>query len=402
MQPIYLDHNATTPLAAEAAEAMARCAATLGGNPASMHSYGRRARQWLEDARERLAERLGANLAGPDADTLVFTSGGTESNNLAVRGIAAAAGPPGHVLVSAIEHPAVSQVAEQLAREGFEVESLDVASTGVTHIEHLADRLRSDTRVVALMLANHETGALQPVADAASICRARRVPLHTDAVAAVGQIPVDFHALGADTLAASAHKFNGPVGIGLLLVRHGVTLRPLMWGGFQQGSLRPGTEPVVLAIGMCAALEAWHAEHSHRERALSELRARFETALTTELADVEINAAAANRLPGTSSIAFRTHDRQELLVALDLAGVACSTGSACASGSPEPSPVLRAMGLDEPSLRGTLRFSLGHQTTAAEVDEAARRIIRVCKELRRRVSPPEKLPQPRVALPNSV
>lgn len=382
---IYLDHNATTPLLPEAAEAMAECAQKCFGNPASQHAAGRRARQALEDARDGIAALLGARLDGTPADQLIFTSGGTEANNLAMFGVAG--GRPAHLIVSSIEHPSVVAPAEALARRGWQVDRLGVSPDGQVMVEQLAKLLRSDTRLAAVMLGNNETGVLQPVEQIARVCQASGVPVFTDAAQVAGKLPIDFHALGVAALSIAAHKFHGPVGIGALVVRAGVTVEPQLFGGFQQAALRPGTEAVALAVGMHAALAAWRREHEARFKHLQSLREQLEYALLAECPELVVNGAAAPRLPHTSNLTFPGADGQAMVMALDLAGVCVSTGSACASGSSEPSPTLLAMGLDKSAARASLRFSLGVQTTPDELAEAARRILRVYKGLQSPKSP---------------
>jgi cysteine desulfurase len=242
---------------------------------------------------------------------------------------------------------------------------------------------RPNTRLVSVMLASNETGVIQPVAEIAALCRAAGILIHTDATQAVGKVPVDFHALGVDALTLAAHKFHGPVGIGALVVRHGVPLESSLHGGFQQAGLRPGAESVAHAVGMLTALEAWAHEAQPRRERMTTLRDSLERPLLAGDKRAVVIGAAAPRLPHTSNIAFVGLDRQALMMALDLAGVACSTGSACASGSSEPSPSLVAMGLPEEQIFSSIRFSLGTTTTAADVDEAARRILNVVNRLRR-------------------
>lgn len=390
LEPIYLDHNATTPLLPEVLQAMRECWEKPLLNPASQHQFGRQARRVLQDARERIAQLLGAKTAGADPDRVLFTSGGTESNNLAILGLlqhSAACSTPSsaarHVIVSSVEHASISGLAEELQRHGYEVDRLPVDARGVIRVNELRNLLRPNTALVAAMLAQNETGVLQPVADLAAICTEVNLPLHTDASQVVGKLPVDFRKLGVATLTIAAHKFHGPLGIGALIVRHGVKLAPQLFGGFQQAGLRPGTESVPLVVGMCRALEAWHSEHQERTNRLRTLRDRFESAILAGWPAAVVVAAGAERLPQTSNIAFLGLDRQALFMAIDQAGVACSPGAACASGSSETSPTLIAMGCDEAVLTSALRFSLGATTTAADIDEAARRIIRCCNNLRR-------------------
>jgi cysteine desulfurase len=383
MDPIYLDHNATTPTRPEVAEAMARCYADGYANPASQHRPGQRARHALEDAREAIAALVGADLAASPPDRLVFTSGGTEANTLAVIGIARArsGGRPGRLLVSAIEHASVIEPAEHLMEQGWQLDTLGVTPDGAVRVDRLAGMITPETCLVSVMLGNHETGVLQPVSALVPLCRDAGVPLHTDAVQVIGKLPVDFRGLGVDAMTVAAHKFQGPLGIGALILRPGVPIEPLLFGGHQQEGVRPGTESVALAVGMRTALELWQREHEARARRLTALRERFESGLASGLADVVINGSGADRLPHTSSVAFPGLDAQVLLLALDTAGVACSVGSACSSGSTELSPTLRAMGLPHDIVTSALRFSLGATTTEAEIDEAVRRIGHVVREL---------------------
>ncbi|HEX5446765.1 MAG TPA: cysteine desulfurase family protein [Pirellulales bacterium] len=381
---IYLDNNATTPLLPEAAEAMAECARRSFGNPASQHAAGRRARQALEDAREGIADLLGVDLNGTPADQLIFTSGGTEANNLAMFGLAGER--PAHLIISEIEHPSIIEPAESLARRGWQVDRAGVSADGQVIVDQVAHLLRPETRLVAVMLGNNETGVLQPVEPIARLCQQRGVPVLTDAVQVAGKLPVDFRALGVTAMSIAAHKFHGPIGIGALALRAGVSVEPRLLGGHQQAGLRPGTEAVPLIVGMYAALAASRREQDARRRRLESLREQFERTLLAECLGVVVNGGAAPRLPQTSNLAFPGVDGQALVMALDLAGVACSTGSACASGSSQPSPTLLAMGLDKSLARGSLRCSFGVQTTAEEAAEAARQIVRIYQELASRAT----------------
>jgi cysteine desulfurase len=409
---IYLDHNATAPLLPEVADAVREASLRYQGNPASQHDAGRKARRVLEQARLRIAEILGARTTGMDADQLIFTSGGTESNNLALHGLGQPLAPPGgraplqatspllqtdpraepgaravavpSLLISAIEHPSIARPAEHLAaNNAAALQTLGVDAHGLIRLDELPPLLTPATRVASIMLASNETGVIQPIAAAAEICRRHGTPLHTDATQAVGKIPVDFQALGVDALTATAHKFHGPLGVGVLLLRHRVKLEPALFGGFQQAALRPGTESAPLAIGMQTALELWQREATDRLDRMTALRDQFERSLLAGWPAAVVIGGNAPRLPHASNIALVGLNRQALVMALDLAGVACSSGSACASGSSEPSPTLLAMGLPEPLVSSSVRFSLGATTTAAEIDEAVRRILNVCNNLRR-------------------
>jgi cysteine desulfurase len=385
MTAIYLDHNSTSPMLETVASAMASWQQSRFGNPASQHQFGRRARQALEDAREDIGRMLGARATGPSPDRVVFTSGGTEANNLALLGLAGIfdqAATPGEAITSPIEHPSATGPLELLEQHGWHVRRLDVVRDGAVAAESLERLLSERTRLVCVMLANNETGVVQPVAQIAKRCAAHGVPLHTDAVQVAGKLSLNFAALGASTMSVAAHKFHGPPGIGALVVRHGVKLHPLLHGGFQQQGLRPGTESVALALGMQAALRAWESKADERMARISHLRDRFEAGLAQVCqSGIVVNGAPAARIPNTSNVAFLGIDRQSLLMALDLAGIACSTGSACASGSSEPSTVLRAMGCPREILSSSLRFSLGATTTQAEIDEAITRIGAVCAKL---------------------
>jgi cysteine desulfurase len=408
MEPIYLDHNATTPTPPEVVEAMESCYVRGYANPASLHGLGRQARRMLEDARELVAEILGADLSPPRRDRVVFTSGGTEANNLAVLGIALASGPaPGQIVISAGEHQSGIGPAERLLEQGWRLDTLGLSPQGVVRVEQLpalidtpaaedpaADHGRPDdlnrgecppgqgkTRLVSVILGNHETGVLQPVTELAAICNRHGVPMHTDAAQVAGKLPVNFGALGVAAMTVAAHKFGGPLGIGTLVLRDGVPLWPLMFGGHPQAGLRPGTESVALAVGMATALELCRRHQDERARQMQSLRDRFERGLRAGLPAVVVHGAAVPRLPQTSSVAFPGLDGEVLRMALELAGVACSVGAACSSGATELSPTLRAMDLPRDLVAASLRFSLGATTTAAEIDAAVRRIVRVCREI---------------------
>ena len=313
---------------------------------------------------------------------MIFTSGGTEANNLAVFGLTEEqTDSSGHWVIPAIEHPSILEPAAELQRDGWRVAHPTASVDGVVCLQEIESLLEPDTRLASLMLANNETGVLQPVAQMAKLCSDNGIPLHTDAAQAIGKIPVNFSALEVATMSCAAHKFHGPLGIGALIVRHGIKLRAKQFGGHQQGGLRPGTEMLALAVGMCTALECWHREADQRSNRLKQLRDRLEQAILSELPSAIVIGQQAERLPNTSNISFMELDRQALLMALDMAGVACSSGSACASGSSEPSPVLVAMGLEKALIDGSIRLSLGASTSAAEIDETARRILHACQHL---------------------
>jgi cysteine desulfurase len=377
--PIYLDHNATSPLDTEVLEAM-RPYFLAPGNAESRHSFGRRARRAWEQAKETVARILGA-----DPAEVIFTSGGTEANNLAVFGLAGAESSPGHLVSTPIEHPAITEPVARLEAAGFAVDRATIDGDGRADIPSMAAAFRAGTRFATLMLANNETGAIQPVRELAAQAAVRGIPVHTDAVQAVGRIPVHFHDLGVTTLAASAHKFHGPVGIGLLLVRSGVRLGSQLFGGGQQHGRRPGTIAVPLAVGLARALEQWHDQSAARAARWLELRHRLESGLIAALGPERVirNGPAENvrRLPQTLNLGFPGVDGDALLMQLDLAGVAASLGSACASGSTRPSPTLLAMRVPDDRLRSSVRFSLGAATTRDEIDESIRRITEVVSRI---------------------
>jgi len=373
MDCIYLDNNATTPLLPAVEEAMRPYFTEHFGNPASAHSAGRRARRALEDARESVAAHLGAH-----ADEVLFTSGATEANNLALFGLSG--DPPAHLLASPLEHPSVAEPLRHLAETGFTLDTLPVDAHGCAIADALPAALRPDTRLVAVMLANHETGAVQPIRELTTILQGRAL-FHCDAVQAAGKIAVPFHDLGVETLTISAHKFHGPKGIGVLLVRRGVKLRPRTWGGHQQQGRRPGTEPVALAVGLACALDYACRERTERQAHVRQLRQRFLEHLRTAAAPVILNGSD-DGIPHTINLAFPGLKADLLLMNLDLAGVACSTGSACSSGSLLPSPVLQAMRVPDAVLHSAMRFSLSPLLSMAEIDEAARRIVAVVARLR--------------------
>jgi cysteine desulfurase len=374
MDCIYLDNNATTPVLPAVWEAMLPFLTHAYGNPASAHQTGRRARQALEDARERIAFLLHAF-----PDEVVFTSGATEANNLALFGLSGM--PPGHLVASPVEHPSVSEPLRELARAGFDLDWLPVDRRGAVVVNALEERLRPETRLVSVMLANHETGTIQPIQELTERLRGRAA-FHCDAVQAVGKFAVDFHGLGVSTLTLSAHKFHGPKGVGALLLRRGVKLKPRTWGGHQQQGRRPGTEPVALAVGLATALDLGVREADTRRETVCRLRRRFLERLQADAAPVVLNGAGDDGVPHTVNVSFPRLRADVLLMNLDLAGVACSTGSACSSGSLLPSPVLQAMGVPEEVLHSAMRFSLSPLLREAEVDEAARRVTAVARRLR--------------------
>lgn len=375
MALIYLDHNATTPLLPEVWEAMRPFALDTFGNPASAHAAGRRARQALEDARD-----LVANLLEAQPDEVVFTSGATEANNLALLGLAGDL--PATILASPLEHPSVLEPLKHLAQAGFELSWMKVAPVGQAIIPEIAAK----PQLATLQRVNHETGACQPVPELAeALARAndeKPTLLHCDATQAVGRIPVSFRDLGVTSLAFSAHKFHGPKGIGALILKRGTKLKPRVWGGHQQQGRRPGTEPVHLVVGLARALEIACRDMVARLERIESLRERFLSGLRGLKVDFVLNGPMRGGVPHAMNLSIPGLRGDVLLMALDLAGVACSTGSACSSGSLLPSPVLQAMQVPADNLLSALRFSLGHSLTEDEIDQAVNRLAEVVRRLR--------------------
>jgi cysteine desulfurase len=355
---IYLDNNATTPLDPAVLEALETSLRDVFGNASSIHKEGQTARRGIEDARESVARLIAA-----EARDVIFTSGGTESNNAAIFG---AAGHDGrhHIVTTAIEHPSVLEPVSELERRGHSVTIVAPSRSGVVDANAVIAALRPETRLVAMMLANNETGVIQPVADVARVCRERSIHFHCDAVQGAGKIAVDVKALGVDTLALSAHKLHAPKGIGTLYVRRGLSLDRHIFGGAQERRRRAGTENVPLAVAFGVA-----AELARRPSDVGALRDEFETALRESGFSIVINGANALRIPNTSSVTFRDADGEGIVIGLDLNGVATSTGSACSSGRVEPSHVLLAMGLTPDEARSTVRFSLSRFTTREEIEQ---------------------------------
>ncbi|MCA9169601.1 MAG: cysteine desulfurase [Planctomycetales bacterium] len=387
---IYLDYAATTPLDPIVLQAMMACYQQIGANPASQHRLGRQARRQLEDATEAIGRQLGASIDVPRPDRVILTSGGTEANNLALRGWHRAGQSPGRILVTAIEHPSSLAAADELERWGWQIDRIRVNAAGQVELQHLDDLLQQgpSPRLVSVMWANNETGVLQPVEAVVERCQARGIPVHVDAVQVAGKLPISFASLGATTMAIAAHKFHGPVGVGVLLVRADSSLSPILFGGSQQLGMRPGTESVALAVGMEAALGRRLHQGPRSEFAqLQRQRDRLQSELCSRI-DAIVNGAhaPADRVPQTLNLSIPGLDRQALLMALDFDGICCSTGAACASGSSEPSHVLRAMGLDTNRVSSAIRLSVGVPTTDAEIDSAIARIEAVTQRLRAGVS----------------
>ena len=364
MQRIYLDHNATTPLVSPALERFCSVAREVWGNASSVHHFGQQAKAVLDGARASVAALLGA-----EPSEVVFTGGGTDGDNAAVRGAAEALEPSArrHLIVSSIEHEAVLQTAKALARRGWRVTLLPVGASGVVEPDALAAALTDDTAVVSVMHANNEIGTLQPVAELAALARARGALFHTDAVQTAGKLPIDVGALGVDLLSISAHKFGGPKGAGALWIRRGVRLVPFMTGGRQERGRRAGTENVPAIAGMGAAADYARETMGEAAPRVAALRDRLERGILERVPGTAMNGSGA-RVPNTTNISVDRVESESLLIALDLEGVAVSSGSACSSGTLEPSHVLKAMGFPHHRTLNSLRFSLGASNTEAEIE----------------------------------
>jgi cysteine desulfurase len=365
---IYLDHNATTPLDPEVLQAMTAVLASEFGNPSSLHWFGQKARAALDVARAQVAALLGAT-----ASEIVFTGSGTEADNMALRGVAGTSREPRRaILYTAIEHHAVVNTAKALAEEGVPTEAVRVGADGIVDLEDLDRRLGPGTALVSIMLANNETGLVQPVAEVARRARAAGALVHCDAVQAAGKIPIDVRTLDVDLLTVSAHKFYGPKGAGALYVKRGTRLSALLRGGAQEKNRRAGTENVAAIVGMGAAAARAGAALASEAARETGLRDALEAALLA-IPGTSRNGTGP-RVPNTVNVSFEGIEAESLLMALDLAGVAVSTGAACAAGAIEPSHVLRAMALPMARIEGSIRLSIGRGTTEEDVREAAGRI----------------------------
>jgi cysteine desulfurase len=376
---IYLDHNATTPSTPAVADLVARVARDNWGNASSVHYFGQQAKAVLDEARGRVGDLIGA-----DPAEITFTAGGTESDNAAIRGVAEALEPAGrrHLVTTAIEHEAVLQTMKALARRGWTVTTLPVDASGIVSAETVAAAVTDQTALVSVMHANNEIGTIQPLREIADIAHARGALVHTDAVQTAGKIPVDVKALGVDLLSLSAHKFYGPKGVGALWVRRGVRLGPFMTGGRQERGRRAGTENVAGIAGLGLASALARAEMGSEGPRLAALRDRLERGIVAAVTGAERNGAAAPRVPNTTNISVERIESESLLIGLDLEGIAVSSGSACSSGTLEPSHVLKAMGLPHARTLGSIRFSLGASNTEAEIDRVIAVMPRLVEKLR--------------------
>ena len=375
-QLIYLDNAATTAVRPEVLDAMLPYFSKTYGNPSSIHTIGREAKIAVENARKQVAAAIGAQ-----PQEIYFTGCGSESDNWAIRGIADVAKGK-HIITSAIEHHAVLHTTEYLEKKGYSVTYLPVDEYGRVSPQDVADAITDDTILITIMTANNEIGTIQPIAEIADIAKAAGIPFHTDAVQAVGAIPVDVKALNVDLLSLSAHKFNGPKGIGALYIRKGLRISPFVFGGAQERKMRAGTENLASIVGLGKAIELAAAELEEHGRHLSALRDKLINGVFQSIPDVRLNGHPTNRLPNNFNMCFRYIEGESLLMRLDLAGIEGSSGSACTSGSLDPSHVLLAIGLKHEIAHGSLRLTLGLDTTDEDIDYVLQELPKIVQTLR--------------------
>lgn len=377
---VYMDHGATTPLHEKVFDAMVPYLKGNFGNPSSIHSSGRRVRKAVENAREKVAETIGA-----DPKEIIFTAGGTEANNVAIRGAAIARGKKNHIITTSVEHHAVFDVCRSLEKEGILVTYLAVDAEGMVDPEKVREAITEKTFLITVMTANNEVGTIQPVKEIGELAAEKGVIFHTDAIQAIGNMRVDVEEMNIGMLSLSAHKFYGPKGVGVLYVRRGTKVKPLFFGGGQERKIRPGTENVAGIIGLGRAAELAAEKMSEKIAHLQKLRDKMiEGVLAID--DVLLNGHPTKRLPGNVNVSFKHIEGEALTLSLDHKGIAASSGSACTSGSLEPSHVLTAMGLDHQMARGSLRLTLGHGNTREDVDYFLKVIPGIVLRLRK-ISP---------------
>lgn len=375
---IYMDHAATTAVRPEVMEAMLPYFIEHYGNPSSIHSVGRDARKVIENARRQVGLAIGA-----EAREIYFTAGGTESDNWAIRAACEAnAGKGKHLITSAVEHHAVLNTCKAMEKQGWEVTYLPVDAQGLVNPLAVKSAIRPDTVLITIMAANNEIGTIEPVAEIGEIARAAGVTFHTDAVQAVGAIPVDVNAWNVDMLSLSAHKFYGPKGVGALYVKKGARIHNLLYGGAQERGLRAGTENLPGIVGLGKAIELATAELPESQKGLTTLRDQLIQGILQAIPEVRLNGHPTRRLPGNVNVSVRYVEGEALLMRLDLSGIEASSGSACTSGSLDPSHVLLAIGLPHEIAHGSLRLSLGHDNTQADVDKVLAELPDIVKNLR--------------------
>jgi cysteine desulfurase len=378
VKTIYFDNNATTAVAPEVLEEMLPYLTEFYGNPSSMHTFGGQLHRKIEEARGKVAQLIGA-----EPEEVVFTSCGTESDNTAVMSAAESFPQKRHIITTRVEHPAILNFCKHLARKGFRVSFLPVNNSGQLNVDDLSRAIDDDTSVVSVMYANNETGNIYPVRKIAEILKERRIVFHTDAVQAVGKIPIDLKSLAVDMLSLSGHKLHAPKGVGALYVRKGTRFSPYIIGGHQEKGRRAGTENLASIIGLGKACELAMKNMDEEVMYLKKLRDRLESTLIETCPDVRVNGDAGSRLPNTTNVSFEYVEGEAILLRLNEYGVCASSGSACTSGSLEPSHVLRAMGVPFTAIHGSIRFSLSRYNTEAEIDETVKIMPGIIDELRR-------------------
>lgn len=376
---IYLDHNATTPLHPDVFQAMEPYLREQFGNASSSYRLGREAKTALENSRKKIAACLGAK-----ADEIIFTGGGTESDNLAIRGIARALREKGnHIITSRIEHHAVLRTCEDLEKEGFRVTCLPVDANGQINPDDVRRHIDRETILISIMAANNETGVIQPISEVGALAGREGIIFHTDAVQAVGKIPVNVDDLCVDLLSLSGHKFYGPKGVGALYVRKGIPIAPILTGGHHEFNLRAGTENIPGIVGLAEAISIATRDLNISSQRIADLRQLFESTILKKIDGVQINGVHAPRVPNTSNMSFQFIEGESTLLHLDLKGICASSGSACSTESPEPSHVLLAMGVPARAAQGAIRFSLGKENTSDEMDYVIEALIEITAKLRK-------------------
>lgn len=379
MKRVYFDHAATTPTDPVIAQTVFEYMTEVFGNPGSVHSFGRQARQAVDVAREQVAQLINAQTV-----EIFFTSGGTEADNIALKGVAYANRNRGnHIITSAVEHHAVLEPCEQLKKEGFDVTVLPVDEYGRVSVETVKNAIKPETILISIMFANNEVGTIHPIAEIGALARERKIYFHTDAVQAVGNWPIDVKEMNIDLLTMSGHKFNAPKGIGALYVRKGVRLRSVQQGGGQERHLRPGTENVPGIVGLGMAAEKARLGMAEKVRYTTRLRDRLLSGILATVPEIKVNGHPTERLPGNVNVSVIYVEGESLLLNLDMKGIAASSGSACTSGSLDPSHVLLAMGLDHATAHGSLRLTLGDDNTEEDVDYFLAEFPAIVDRLRR-------------------
>ena len=375
---VYMDNAATTKLSPDVLNAMMPYLTDIYGNASSVHAFGREAREGVEHARNQVAAAINAS-----PDEIFFTAGGTESDNMAIKGVAHKYAKKGkHIITTAIEHHAVLHTCEALEKEGYEVTYLPVDEDGLISVEQVRAAMRDDTLLVTVMFANNEVGTIEPIAEIGALCRERNVLFHTDAVQAVCHVPIDVKAMNIDLMSISAHKFHGPKGIGALYCRKGVVLEPVIVGGAQERKRRAGTENVAGIVGLGAAIERAHKNMSADMARVSALRDKLISGILKNIPHVKLNGHPTQRLPQNVNFSIRYIEGESILLMLDINGIAASSGSACTSGSLDPSHVLLAMGIPHEIAHGSLRLTLSDMTTDEEVDYVLETLTKTVKRLR--------------------